>query len=816
MADFIATSRKAHLLILCCLTIAVFANSLESPFIWDDERLIQENPWITDAGNIPAFFSPDYWDQLHPIKSSSQYRPVRVSSFALDYAIWGENPTGYHLTNLLLHLANVVLLYFAVFWLLGGKKEEQDKGALLIPFVCALLFAVHPIHSEALNLIKNRSELLAFLFVLSALALFAKAKDRDGLPYVLYLTGALACFFLALASKETALVLPFLALWLLWVFEREKGFLSNGFQVLPMFVLLAGFAAFRLLVFESPEAEPQTALGLAAQASIIFKTIGAYVFMLVLPVNQTVDIPMPASLASPDVLIGWAFLIAAVAYGVKTWRKNPEYLFALGWIAFTLAPASNLQYLESRPLAEQRLYMPSAGYCLILGILLVRLMSMDRRALKNLGVGLTVALAAVYAWGTFFQNSLWREPVKLWTRALKHVPDSPRPWYNLGNAYMAKRMYTDAVAAFEKTLELDPGDPDALNNLACAQVSLGLLDEATANVREALKTDPNSAVAYYNLGNAMAKSNRLSEAVMYYDMAVSLKPDFPMAQCNLGYLLFKMGNPEKARERLSIALALDPENALIRTVMANVLSAEGDLEQARVHYQKALELEPDQSQIHYAYGNLLSKLGEVDQAEEQHRAALENDPEDPRFHANMANTLSRQGRYGEAMTHYEKALELEPGNAMIHTNMGIALADQGKVKEAASHFKAAMKSQPDFAPAYYNMGYVLAKQGRHQEALDYLGKAVEIKPDYGQAYYEAGNSLAHTGHLNEAVQSYKKALEQEPDNPKILHNLGIVYAQGGELETAVDYFEKALALQPNYHEAAKHLEQAKQLMESQK
>ena len=815
MTDFIAGSRKAHVLVLCCLIIAVFANTLESPFTWDDTRLIQENAWITNVRNIPAFFMPEYWEIYHPIRSTSQYRPVRVASFSLDYAVWQDNPTGYRLTNLLLHLANTLLLYLALSWLMAGKKEEESYQSLLIPFASALFFAVHPIHSEAINLVKNRAELLAFFFVLAALAFFLKGKNKTGPGYLLSWTGSLACFFLALASKETALVLPFLALLYLRVFRRDEGILSQGFQVLPMFVLMAGFAAFRIFLFDSPDAEEVIPLGLAEHAVLIVKTIGVYVWMLILPINQTVEKLVPPHLYSLEVIGGLAILTAALVYGLKVWRKNPTYIFALGWIAITLAPASNLHYLDARPLAEQRLYMPSAGFCLILGLGFHRLMATDRTHLKIVAASLAGMLAIAYAYGAVFQNYLWREPIALWSRAVESAPDNPRPWFNLGNAYLAQKRYAEAIPQFETTLKLDAGNPDALNNLACAQVSMDLIDDAVANIKKALEKDPNSEISYYNLGNAMVKSDRLSEAVMYYEMAIGIKPDLALAHCNLGFLLSKLGNTEKALAHLSTALAIAPDNALIHNTMANVLAATGDLDQAREHYQKALELAPDKSAIHYGYGNLLSRMGDVEKAAEQHRAALAKDPDDPRFHANMANTLSRQGRYSEAMTHYQKALELEPGNAMIHTNMGIALADQGKVDEAEAHFKTAMEIKQDFAPAYYNRGYILAKQGDHQKAYELFRRAVELKPDYSQAYYEMGNSLTHMGQFSKAVKSYAKALETDPDNPRIHHNLGIVYARTNQLDLAVQSFEKALALNPDYHEARKHLEQAKQLMESQ-
>jgi protein O-mannosyl-transferase len=175
---------RNHILALILLTFvcaAIWSNSLHNSFVWDDNYLVVDNSYIQHIENIPLFFTPHYWNQLYPFHSRGVYRPVRAVTLAIDYYLWGLHPIGYHLSNVLLHMANTFLVYYLVLLLTGhikheGKRlDDQHTAFFSLPFGAALLFAIHPAHTESINLIKNRSDLLAFLFCMGTFILFIKS-----------------------------------------------------------------------------------------------------------------------------------------------------------------------------------------------------------------------------------------------------------------------------------------------------------------------------------------------------------------------------------------------------------------------------------------------------------------------------------------------------------------------------------------------------------------------------------------------------------------------------------------------------------------
>jgi len=200
-ADNKINTRAVIVLVTVCL--ALFANTLANDFIWDDSTLIPENHYIKTTENIPLFFTPRYWNDLHPISPSGQYRPIRTISFTMDYCFWKLNPAGFHLTNLLLHGINVILIYCFVLTLTGHARSYKTNMAFKqgwffsIPFLTALFFAAHPIHTESINFIKNRSDLLTLLFFLASFILFIRYAGQKGPKTSLSLLSChlLSCLF---------------------------------------------------------------------------------------------------------------------------------------------------------------------------------------------------------------------------------------------------------------------------------------------------------------------------------------------------------------------------------------------------------------------------------------------------------------------------------------------------------------------------------------------------------------------------------------------------------------------------------------------
>ena len=222
--------RGIAVIVLALVTFILFSNSLNNSFIWDDEKLIVQNKFIRSLKHIPLLFTVRYKDYHHLAKG--QYRPVRTVTFSLDHFLWKTEPFGYHLTNVLLHVLNVILVYFLLYGL-AGPESRKSARFLSLPFVTALLFATHPIHTESVNWVKNRSDLLALLFFLVSFLLFIKRTphtSREKNLNVFFYGASLLAFVLSLLSKEMALGFLSLSCSISCVFRRRT---NTGRDCLP-------------------------------------------------------------------------------------------------------------------------------------------------------------------------------------------------------------------------------------------------------------------------------------------------------------------------------------------------------------------------------------------------------------------------------------------------------------------------------------------------------------------------------------------------------------------------------------------------------
>ena len=597
---------ESVLLIIVCL--AVFANTLKNQFVWDDIPLITENTYIRSCKNIPLFFSPGYWNKLHPLKSRGEFRPLRTASFAADYHLWKLNPAGYHLTNLVVHAINVILIYFFILHLAATGTVRNGSQAVFsrlsgVPFLAALFFAVHPAHTESVTYIKNRSELLSFLFVFLALLFFIKserptpARTRG----IFYLT-ALFCFCLAVLSKETALILPLVLILYAACFLPSARLKGIAIKTIPFVIILPVYFWFRITALSSPAvASAVNEISTWHQLLAVLKTLAWYLKILVFPLPLVAEyyFKIPESVFEPAVLLSIASLLSAAALAAAAWRKKAKGLFfALAWIFLTLLPVSNIIFLYSRPLAEQRLYLPSFGFCLLLAILIQmpRSTAGSKRPGRKQQPALTLALAllvtVVFSLITVNRNNDWRNELGFYLNTIAATPASARMRLNLGAALTEKGCFDEAIHQFQIAASLMPNMAEAYYNIGSVMEKKGLLEDAVKHYHSALALDPGYAEAFNNLGVVLAKTGHLEEAVENFSQAVRLKPDFPAAYCNIGFALATQGRLDDALKYYSIALERFPDYTEAHYKTGEVLFVMGRYEEALAHFKRVPKTNP--------------------------------------------------------------------------------------------------------------------------------------------------------------------------------------------------------------------------------
>ncbi|MBI3611510.1 MAG: tetratricopeptide repeat protein [Nitrospirae bacterium] len=740
----IRTDRYGWLLPLF-LALSVNANALLNDFTWDDKILFvdQADPAQKPAGPAPI---PGVY-----------YRPLITWSYNLDRAIWGLNPFGFHLSVYLAHALAVLFVYFIAVSFLRLYQYPKEKG---IALVTASLFAVHPIHSEAVAWISGRNDVFMALFLL--VAFYAYLRYRQGTAAWVALPVFALGAVLGLLSKETAI--PFLFIFPVcdFLFHHAGILKRQGIKDPATWIWIAAwvsFALYRLSHVEMPSAHREAAASLGNEIMTFFSALGYYLKLLFLPypLNLFVHkLPVGNLLALYYLALGTAGVAVLLWIAVKKSRT----LFAVGAAWFVLGMAAPLVVPLAKvavtPVAERYTYLASGGFLLLVGLggFEVRrwvqaqggLLITARWVLMSLGlaVGLLSCL-------TIERNGVWRNEITLWEDAVRKSPEAVLPHYNLGIAYGAVGRREEAVQVYQAALKLDPAHSLAHNNLGNLYKEMGRFEEAVQEYQSAMKLQPDHAGA-----SAMAKPHN-----------------------NLGVVYKEMGRFEEAVRE----------------------------------FQAAMQLQPNSANPRFNLGAVYEELGRLDEAIHEYRSGLEINPSDALAHKKLADVLSRKGRTEEAEKEYQVASTLQPtvqkpqpDSAVSHYNRGTSLSGQGRLDEAVAEFQTAIRLDPNYQNAHYNLGLAYANQGKFNEAIAEFQTVVRLKPDDPSAHAVLGDIYKDQGKLNETMVEYQTVLRLDPNQVEVHYNLGQVYGRAGRLEDAKKQYQQALQLQPDFSAARKALE----------
>ena len=557
--------RLIYILILLLVTASIYFNALQNSFVYDDDGTIVSNNFVKNWGNASKIFTPNYFS----LSSELSYRPMVTLSYFLDYSIWQLNPFGYHLTNLLFHIANTILIYYLLSLILRSRT---------IPLFTALLFATNPIQTEAVNAISFREDLMAMCFFLLSLLLYAKSSvsesDPTKAPDLMrgltplpkknsYYIAALFTFTLALFSKEMAVTLPLVIILYDLCFtqskDRTKVIYKQGIYYLGFFLVLALYLFGRFFIFSNPSGSSDYFGGSIYLTFLtMFKVFALYLRLLLLPINLCADYVVKVSLSpfEPLVAVGMGLVIIILIIGFKLykWERSPELessrlvSFALLYFFITLLPVSNIIPLGI-PMAERYLYMPSLGFCIVLGVILAKISQLkiggvgsDPTKAPTLMWGLTplksasilslILLLLFYSITTINRNKIWANNFVLWEETVKNSPDSSRAYNNRGNAYGKKGQYDQAIKDFNRAIELKPDDALAYNNRGNAYQYKGEYDQAIKDISRAIELKPDYALAYNNRGYTYGEKREYDLAIKDFNRAIKLKPDFAEAYYN--------------------------------------------------------------------------------------------------------------------------------------------------------------------------------------------------------------------------------------------------------------------------------------------
>lgn len=541
------TPRRAALGLATTLAVAVHLNSLGNGFAYDDLGVVRDNPEIRSLANAPQLFVEPYWPVLYGGEKSKLHRPVTLVSFAFDWALWDGRPFGFHLTNVLLHALATALLVVLLLRL-GGAWGAAVGGAL---------FAVHPVHVEAVANVVGRAELLAAAAVFAALAVALRAPPRpaETRPAVAVSVGLL--YLLGILAKESAIVLPLLVLLVdgirrEWTGPRDlAGYARRrGRLYAALFVAALAALALRTVALGEPIGKdpapaflPDDSFG--TRFFTMIRVWPHYLRLLVLPLELSPDyspaVLLPAHALSPLGLLGLALGGALAGLAVLSWRRAPLAALGLFWTAVAILPVSNLLFPSGVVLAERTLYLPSAGVSFVAAALVpqaVRWPRVRRRAAAAAAALLVAGFGALTirrnpVWNdnlTLFNltlrehpesykvhwalaNSLaargeWQSAVERYWSAIRIWPHDHRIWTELAGQYIQRQAWAPAADAATRAVRLAPGSPTAHHFRTLALLNGGSPRDAAAAAHEGLQEIGADALLYYLLSQAHERLGR--------------------------------------------------------------------------------------------------------------------------------------------------------------------------------------------------------------------------------------------------------------------------------------------------------------------
>lgn len=551
--------------LLLALAALLYTRTLSGDFVLDDQTAIRDNP-IVHRGELAEIFTTDYWAGFHSDRSGL-YRPLTVWSFALTFRLAGPAPFLYHLANLLLHALTALALYACC-----RRCTRQEELA----WWAALLFAVHPVLTEAVAGLVGRADILATLFTLLALHQHLRAGQSRWRH--LRAGGALLA---ALASKESAIAAPGLLL-LADLFQyrsfSEKSLYGNSLRLCSIgnwkahlfyaglvllylgwrHQVLGGLLIARIDPLDNPLVSLPAGLRLLNALLVGCRYLG----LLVLPAPLCADYSFAALPLAPRWSLAPVLLIVLVLAGLAllarhAWGCLPWAAFGLGWLCIGLAPVANLFFPIGAGMAERLLYLPAAGFALALAAALLEL----RRAGPACRLALLVCMGAL----VLGRTGLWHDEYTLFTHAVQAQPRSARAWHILGKAALERGEESLALECWQQALEIFPGYYEIYDALG---------------------------VVHYTRGDYPG-------ACELFTRCLELKSDYPPAWLNLGLARYRLGQREKAREAFQRAISLDPNYTSACYNLGVMELEEGNLEEAVALFRRTLELDPDHEQARF-------------------------------------------------------------------------------------------------------------------------------------------------------------------------------------------------------------------------
>jgi len=598
-------------LLVFLVTFFVYTPTLKNGFVnWDDTLYIVENEHIRSLNHqslswMFTTFHAGFWF------------PLTWFSHALDYALWGLNPGMHHLTNIVVHGLNTLLVFFLALRLflrtkvnyntLSSKIDKTTSTqALIVSSVTALLFSLHPLRVESVAWATERKDLLcAFFVLLSLLSYLSYTSSTHGKSRWFWFTTGLFLFILALMSKPMAVTFPVVLLLLdFYPLKRlnrnSTKKLSVVLEKTPFFVLSIIFSVLAIITQKTGGAiRNLEELYFIARLLNALKAVVFYMIKMIWPVQLVPLYRLPSVIYPLDLhylLSGGAVLGIT---GMCVWmirRKKPLWLTAWLYYVVTLLPVIGIIQVGLHSAADRFTYLPSLSFSLIFGLSVAWIwnrISVLRHKMVFRGLILFSTFIVIFILGylTIKQIKIWQNSKTMWSSVIKAFPEMvPEAYYGIGLFYYEGGKLDEAVSEFEHAIALSPNYAPAHYNLGNTYVRKGMLDKAISEFKRAIALGFNTADVHNNLGGCYGHKDRLDEAISEFKQAIDINPNFEDACVNIGLTYYRKGELDKAIYEYKKAISINPDAARAHYNLAVVYYDKKYYQRAIKHCNRAVDL----------------------------------------------------------------------------------------------------------------------------------------------------------------------------------------------------------------------------------
>lgn len=727
-------------LLILLAGLCVYSNSFSGVFLFDDNRNIVNNERIRSILPIDAILT--------------SRRPVVELTFAFNYALGGLDVWGYHAVNIAIHILSALVLFGLVRRTLQFKifKSLNPFTSYLLPWSIALLWVVHPLNTQSVTYLIQRSESCMGLFYLLTLYGFVRSVQSSHARWWSMLT-VIFCA-MGMGCKAVMITAPVMVLLYDYVFVSSS--FSKALQAKPL--MYTGLVATWGLLMISGLAQsifysnnPYSTVGFnyqgvtplayaLAQPGVILQ----YIILSLWPESLCLDygwrIPQNITvIIGPVVIIFGLLTVTIISFLKKHWAGFVGLAFFL-----ILSPTSSIIPIKDL-LFEHRMYLSLICVLIVAVTAAYRLLdriaayfSMRLSFVNFVSMGLVLITSSALGYKTYLRNKDYHNVLVMWHDVISKRPDNARAHTNYGVFLQQSGDLESALEQYEIALSIDENDIETHFNYGTALMAARQMDRALVEFQATIRFEPNHTLALSNLGNVFASMDRNDEAIEMY--------------------------------------------------------------------HKALQLNPNFAPIHVNLANTFINAGRWDEAVEEFQQAIQIDPNFVPAHYNLGNAYSSNGYYQQAMTQYRETVRLESNHPEVFTKMGDLAFDYKQYDDAIEAYYEAVKIVPDAYQLYRNLGSSLAMLGRLEEAHSSFTKALRLNPGYAGAHYNLGNVLVRLHQIDEAIKEYREAIQLDPYDISSFVNLGNALSMQGKIDEAVEQYRAALALNPNHRRARRSME----------